>query len=564
MDGDREKVNNSVNYFDLSDEELEKLAAARGITKEQLAAARKNYQNLNPDEKRRVDLAAMAAQVRLLPISLEGYKLFYECIWGRKLQPYAEEWADIFAKDIWAILECHRGSGKTTDLTITFNAYCLGKEPWTSSLVLQASDPSAAKTVSTVADIAEYFEGWKACFPNIVPDKEKGWGAEGYYIKDTSAEYSEWLQKCAKDHMKDPSFIGLGISSTRIRGMHPKRLFVDDIHDEKNSTYPRERAGVTRAFMSNVWPILTKPDMAGQVFCGVACTPFAEDDTYHVLADTGLFVKKTTPMFAYSDTGKYELEGKRIDITWEEGFPLKRIEEIKSGYKKSRIEFAREYLCDLSAAKNMLYKWYSYPAEDVDWNAPMVGGVDYASVIRPTRDTEGRLSHFAMAYTTKIPGGAVVVGGIVEQVTQAQAETYVLSSQTRYPGYLRSVIESDGVGAQFIQLLSRNPQIRYLPKRTSEIGRGSKEKRQYEVLSVALENATLRVSDADTPFLNCFRSYLMNYPNIDQHAPEWDVADAVVLSVVGIPELAAWSGQERQERREFVPSPWAAIGKARN
>jgi hypothetical protein len=104
------------------------------------------------------------------------------------------------------------------------------------------------------------------------------------------------------------------------------------------------------------------------------------------------------------------------------------------------------------------------------------------------------------------------------------------------------VVESDGVGAQFIQLMSRNPSLKIIPKRTSEIFRGSKEKRQYEILSPLLERGALRISDASTPFLRCFRSYLENYPNIDRNAPEWDVADAILWATVGMPELSLQAG----------------------
>jgi hypothetical protein len=166
--------------------------------------------------------------------------------------------------------------------------------------------------------------------------------------------------------------------------------------------------------------------------------------------------------------------------------------------------------------------------------------VDYASTIKQSLGTEGDLSYFALAYLVRLAlGGAVIGGGVVDHVSQAKAEVAVTSAQNRFPGWQYSVIESNGVGLEFIALMSRNPKMRIVPKNTSDVSRGNKEDRQYKVLSTLLERGILRISDEDTPFLNTLREYLDNYPNIDRHSPQWDVADAVVWAVVGMPDLFA-------------------------
>ena len=533
-----------------------------GLTPEQyrMAADIARQVREHPNALREVEMRARALQARALPLGVEGFKHFYWCLWGKELQPYAEEWVRAFASGEWTILECFRGSGKSTNLSVSFSAYCLGKEPWTSVLIVQANDDTANKTSSLIANIIEHYSGWKTVFPSIVPDKERGWGAKGYFIKDTRHPYDKWLEMCGRDHLRDPSFVGAGVSSADIVGMHPRRLIFDDIHDQTNSFFPTERKRIVEIVQANVLPVISKPG-GEKPFVGVCCTPWAEDDAYQVLYDTHLFKKMRTPILRWDDNGKYELDGKRCELTWEQGFSIETVRVLRSSV--SAAEFARMYLCDLNAAQTTLYRWYSYPQDRLDASWPMVGGVDYATVYLGTSSREGNLSHFALARVVKLPtGGAVVMDGIVEQCSQLEAENYVIRDQNVYPGWMTCVIESDGLGAQFIQLLQRHPNMKITPMNTKRLGLWSKEKRQYEILSPLLERAALRIADGDTPFLRTLRSYLENYPNLDKHSPEWDVADAVCMAVLGLPELnaiGALDGESEEILEEEVESIWTGI-----
>jgi len=530
------------------------------LTDEQVA---KVLSELGKDEVRLIEMKSRAARAsrNFTPL---GFRDFYKVIWGRDLPPYANEWVESFMSGEWTILECFRGSTKSTTLTTTFSLFCLGHEPWSSVLIVQANDEAASNSTKLMAGVIEHFRGWKMCFPHVVPDKEKGWGANGYFLKDERVEnYGDWLEKCSKDHLRDPSFVGYGVSSGSAVGMHPRRLFFDDIHDLKNSAYSKDRKNVVETVQANIIPTITKAHTEDvKPFIGVACTFWDEDDAYHVLLDTGLFTHKKTPILRFDPLGSETFEGEKCKLTWEAGFPMSAVEELRKN--NSKAEFARMYLCDLSAAKERMFQYYSYPASEIDYKQPMVGGVDYASVFMPTSGTEGTRSHFAMAYGVKLKtGGAVIADGIVEQISQAQAESLVIRAQNAYPGWLNTVIESDGVGSQFIQLLQRNPDMRVIPMRTSDIFRGKKETRQYEILSPLFERGALRISDGDSKFLRILRNYLERYPNLDHHAPEWDVADSVVWCVMGMPEIHSLS-QTIGSRNIITPkkrvSMWSALG----
>ena len=497
---------------------------------------------------------------------------FYWVIWRREAPPYAQEWVKSFISGDWTMLYCFRGSTKSTTLTITFSAFCLGHEPHTSVLLVQASDDAGAKSAATIADIVEHYEGWRLTFPNIVPDKEKGWGAQGYFLKDMEQEkllgYGGWLQKCQQDHLRDPSFIGLGVNSGQIPGMHPRRLFFDDIHDRKNSAFPKDRENVVDTVRANILPTITKAATEKvKPFVGVACTFWDKSDAYNMMLNTGLFTFKRTPIIRFDDDGDVEFDGKKAKLTWPQGFPLEMVETYRQ--TESAAEFARMYLCDIATNAFTNYQWLSFPNSEISWKWPMICGVDPVNAYLPKAGTEGGRSHFAMSYCLRTTTGAMVVAdGIVEQCTPTDAETYIMRAHTVYENLQKVVIESDGGGSVFVNFISRNPNAKILPMKTSDVFRGDKKKRQYEILEPLLRNGVLQISDAKTPFLDAVRLYLDRYPNLDEHAKEWDVADSLVWAVVGAPDLQTkflvGSGQlNLYKKRGFTKHPMATAGGIR-
>jgi len=521
--------------------------------------------SLDAGERDMIELAVRSRRAASR-FDVVGFQDAYWCIWGREMPPYSVEWVDDFMGG-WTILECFRGSTKSTTLTVTLNLFCLGHEPWASSLVVQANDEAASKTTSLIAGIVEHFKGWRAMFPHIVPDKERGWGANGYFIKDNAAVekdgYAAWLEMCSREHLKDPSFVGYGVSSGSIVGMHPKYLFIDDIHDRKNSAYANDRRNVVESVQANLMPTLTKPETGEnrKPFVGVSCTFWDEDDAYHMLLDTGLFKHRKTPILTFCDDGDEMFDDKPCKLTWPESFPMELVMQYRAA--GTFREFARMYLCDLESAKDTMYKWSYFPYKELSYENPMVGGVDYASTWMPTSGREGGRSHFALAYLIKMPGFAIIADGIVEQVSQSEAEGYVTRAQTVYPNWLNCYVESDGVGAQFVQLMLRNPLAKVIPIPASRMYRGSKKERQWNILSPLLERGALRLSDADTKFMRVLKRYLENYPNIEQHAPEWDVADSIVMATAGLPELsknAATISKNAMNTKEKQRSPWLSLG----
>lgn len=487
-----------------------------------------------------------------------GFLDFYWCMWRREAPPYAAAWVKAFMSE-WTILYCFRGSTKSTTLTITLALFWLLHRPYSSVLIVQANDTMASLTTALIADVIEFYEGWKKCAPHLVPDIKKGWGAHGYFIMDTTMEYHRWLEKCQRDHLKDPSFVGSGITGGDVVGMHPTLLLFDDIHDRKNSAYPKDRQAIVDTVRANVIPTITRAANASEhkPFIGVACTFWDEQDAYHALLETGLFKFIKTPIMSFDENGPEEFEGKKVRLTWPEQFPLETIQMLRN--INSSREFARMYLCDLETQGTSQFStWIEIKSEDVDWKAPMVCGADPVNAYKASKGREGDRSHFAMSYGVLTPTGATVLAdGVLVHCTPYEAEQYIMRAQMAYVGYQTTVIETYGGGAVFISFLQRNPDLRILPADQLLKTRGNKATRQYELLEPLLRSGKLQLSDAKTPFLNAFRNYLDRYPNLDEHAPEWDVADAVFYMCLGRPDMAVLSSNTIHRHKK--QSPWISV-----
>jgi predicted phage terminase large subunit-like protein len=196
------------------------------------------------------------------------------------------------------------------------------------------------------------------------------------------------------------------------------------------------------------------------------------------------------------------------------------------------VEFARMILLDLTASQNRVFKYQSFPNSNIRFTWPIIAGVDYAG----TRDNllkkkTGDRDYFAIAYVAKLPGGgAVVIDGVLDKCSQTEAEGYVNRGQQIYDNYITAVVEGDGKGDDFIQVITRNPNLKVRPMKTR--GKG-KEARLVRHMSPWLESGMVRISDAETPFLVELRKELDMYPMCRYD----DALDALYWALRGIPEV---------------------------
>jgi predicted phage terminase large subunit-like protein len=474
--------------------------------------------------------------------SPDSFDAFYELVFGERMPKHAfEEWIkplyEAREEGKGVVIEAFRGSTKTTTLTIAFTAYRIGKEPHRANLLIQVGDDTASDTTQQIADIIENNPGFKAVFPNIVPDRDRGWGAAGYEVKLDNIPYEQWRDMNA--NRRDPTLLGVSYKSRAIIGRHPDGvLIVDDIHDENNTSSERELATVRKILTGTIFPTIT-PD-TWKVFVG---TPWVEDDVLQYTANTGEFVHVMTPV--YRDE----------EYTWPEKFDEREVERQKN--LAGSMEFSRMFLLDLTARLKRFFKYMTFPAANVDYSWPIVAGVDYAGVRDNLfRKDTGERSYFAIAYIAKLPGGgAVVIDGVLEKCSQAQAETYVMRGQSMYPNYLHAVVESDGKGDDFIQVIQRNPNMRVHPKGT----KGKGKDLRFMIMQPWLEFGQVRISDAETPFLTELRKELNTYPDCKYK----DALDAIYWAMRGVEDVLSRPIDEGElvsyKKKEKVENPYLEL-----
>ena len=462
--------------------------------------------------------------------SPKGFATFYALLHNQKPPAHTMRWIDALYQakrdNKGLVIEAFRGSTKSTTMA-TFVAFRIGLQPDSANLIIQAGDERAQDTASKVADFIENNAIWKAVFPNVIPDKERGWGAMGFEVKDGNVPYDEWRRQ--NSERRDPTLLAVGYKSQNIIGMHPSGvLLVDDIHTEENTSSDRELQKVKKIVTGTIFPT-RRPNNPWTIFIG---TPWVENDVLQAVKATGEYIVIRTPVFAEN--------GKPI---WPEYLDVDQIESERKQDITGGAEFARMFMLDLTAMERRVFSYQTFPNHLIQSTWPYVGGVDYAGVADPSKRNPDQ-SHFALAYVAKMPGGgAVVFDGVLEQCTQAESEQYVRQAQDIFPDYLTSVIEGDGKGEEFYQVLYRHPDLKLLPLKTQGKGKAERLVRQ---MGPWLRSGRVRISDAETKFLSALRHFLNVYPNVSEHDPGYDAADAVYWALRGMPDVLVMPKQEEE------------------
>jgi len=479
--------------------------------------------------------------------NIRGSLAFYAIVHNRTMPEHAIPWIEMFhnapATGKEMLLKAFRGGTKTTSMA-TELAHQLGIRPDGTVLMVRASDPASAETAELIANMIEHNPGWGAVFPGVAPDKEKGWSQNGYFICDKNQDYGEWSRMVSV--RKDPSLAAMGYGSKALHGYHPSiAIWLDDLMDDENAYSAREMQRLKRIISGTILPmrLVNKPRV---IISGV---PWTMEDAISAAQATG--------MYNVIETWVFDKDG---NPTWPEMFDKEAIEKERLSDLTGGIEFSRNFLGDLNAAKNRVFTYHTYPHELISTTWPFVGGADPAGVMDPTRRTLDH-SHFALAYVAKVPeGGAVVYDGVLEQFSYAEGEQSILTAQNLFPSWEQTVVEGDGVGEAFLAMLYRHPNLHLFPKKT---GGRRKADRLVKELGPWLRIGRVRISTAETKFLNALRSWLNRYPAVSEHDPGWDAADAVYLALCGMPDTLAMADPEKafpqMGAKKHNVQPWSRL-----
>ena len=123
----------------------------------------------------------------------KGFWAFFKYLHNIPLHSEGIKWIEnayeAHRKRMGLAQECHREAGKTTVFSKFFLAFRIGQEPEKTNAIVRITEKKARQTAAGVAAIIEHDPRWKKVFPHVVPDYDRGWGKEGYFVKRTDMDY---------------------------------------------------------------------------------------------------------------------------------------------------------------------------------------------------------------------------------------------------------------------------------------------------------------------------------------------------------------------------------------
>lgn len=519
-------------------------AAARGPD-----AIAKYLAALPDDQFEATWLTMEAAIVQNSPVSFDGFMSFARVmLYDPHTQtviepaPHHQEWIKTCIEHNRVVILAPPESAKTTIISILLVSYLIGKNPATQNMVISVSDDQAEKVVGHITAYIEHHPGWKLCFPDIVPDKKRGWGFDkGFFVK-RKGNYGKWVQE--RGGRKDPTLLGVGYKNRAIIGKRADGIIVvDDMIDEENSRSDAELEHAKNIFKKTISSRVTEE---GHMV--VVGTPWREDDIYAEVVETGLYKSFVTPAWEKDDKGKRH-------SYWPKQWSIKRLEEKQRELGNRGFELM--YLMNLEASKGTILTRQAlepgFPMINIGMNWPIFYGIDPAITSHDigTKGRRGKRSYFALAKVRAAPFGLVVYDGIRDRFTLAQAINIIKThAENDHPVMIK--METWGFGETFLQQIFRElPGLVILPYQSTK----DKASRFME-LQRHFEFNRVRVSTEENPFLKAFKAEWVGFPG----AAFTDTLDAVAIAVDAA-GISVFSGEDAiQEKAKDdkirVSSPW--------
>ena len=533
----------------------------------------------------------LASLVQKLPVSEKGFSAYYQIKFKRFLPPVVEfvwvpEYVSAFNNHTGVLVEGHRGSGKSTFL-ITWVEYLIGKRPVGSSQLIRINSQQAGEADELISATIEFSPAWKLCFPNVIPDKDKGWSVSGRFVKDLNickednSGYGEWVQQCTSDHLAEPSFLCSGITTRDFIGKHPSNgQYYDDLHDEGNTRSAREMQEIVDIIEKNIVPTWTRPE--NRPVLGVACTLWSPRDGYHALLRTGVFKHVKTPIYVTLDNPTIQVGEERYKPTWIDGYEIGEIdgqkiipmwekygvETIKMLKRQNPVYFGLMYLCDLESVKGKVLKeeWlHTFPREKIDPSWPVYFGIDFATSEDKLKDKER--DYFALAVLAALPwGGSVLVDGFREHLEFFEAVERVKAFSSKYPSLVSVGVEKWGSGEKFKQALLYNSHLNVIPFPFDGAPVRSKGQRYQFELAPMFVDGRLWLSDVDVSFIKNLREEWISWDGGKTSTGHDDCLDALYVAC-GVAQSHLMPKPIEKElsftrKPNGLRSAWSSLGKA--
>ena len=125
------------------------------------------------------------------------------------------------------------GHAKTNVCGVYYPAWWLGNNPNKHMVYLQAASDQAVKQSLAIRDTIAENPRYHAVFPEVTPDKKRGWSQDQWFLKRSSSDD------------KDYSFKAVGVGGDLL-GARADVLLIDDVCDEENMATAHQREKLER------------------------------------------------------------------------------------------------------------------------------------------------------------------------------------------------------------------------------------------------------------------------------------------------------------------------------
>lgn len=297
---------------------------------------------------------------------------------------------------------CPPGSGKSTWISEIAPPWMIGNNPQELILHLHANDEKANAYLTTMQQVFEHNTFHAQIFPDVVPDKDRGWSSRGLYFKwrDYTGKWpiidkEGWAHQGAKD----PQYVSIGFMGGAI-GRRADKIILDDPFDPNEIDSKVWRDRFKRRFKTVIKSRL-KP--GGRII--FVCNRWHFDDMVPELETMGYELVTFPAIIEVRDEAGMLMWEKSY---WPEVWSIEALKEIKKDL--GATDWNCLYMGHPGGKDGLTFKrdWLQYVAVDEErkcFRVPTADGVEIVSfnacrwfqAVDPAASVKTRADYFVIA-----------------------------------------------------------------------------------------------------------------------------------------------------------------------
>lgn len=508
-------------------------AVLDGLTPE---AGRALYRSLLAEVARGEGVAAVAA--------------FGELVFGKKPAEHHRAWLTHVLAHPRTVIVAPPESAKTTWITKILTAWLIGKNPLSTNGICSASDEAAEKMAAAIADTIENSPRWKMVFPDVAPDKLRGWSSTGYHVQDLSVDRAhgagEWARR--RYGILDASLMAAGVGSSSWNGVRISGLFVfDDMHDRRSKTQQKTCDDTVEFFNDTALPRATR-----EAKVVVAQTRWNPKDVVSKAKTLSSFKVFEHPAILTGEDGvEYSY--------WPDQWPMERLRERQA--EITPVVFELVYQGNDRAVEGTVLKaeWLRpFPFLQFEKHWPRYFGVDFAQRLREILKQDDDPDDFALTVMADTGTRLVVEDVFAGEYFMADAETLLFAKAAIFQPRVIGLEVNGAAAKTFYQNLLKRMRLLGVNHVIAPIHQTVDKGTRLAEVAPYFSSGQIMVSDEPSPGLDKFRAQWVMFPRghddtLDSAYNCWRVAGHL------LPSKTVTQQREDERRARTAISPARAI-----